>query len=207
MPPPKFIFVRHGEAEHNVAFHEVGNAAFTDPKYKDARLTEEGHKQARATGEALQNLKILDLWCSPLTRCIQTAEEIFEANDITNLVLHDSLLERQCFSQPCNERRSRGELRKEFPMFKRDYLSEMTAYFFKPEPPFAIHQRMMAFALWLAHHYKDAPPDSHLVLVSHGHAIGYLTGKTLKNAEYVVMSLDELTSIRKDEPTGSETLD
>jgi broad specificity phosphatase PhoE len=79
MPPPKFIFVRHGEAQHNVDFHVKGQAAFTDPANKDAPLTAEGIQQAKATANALETIPlILGIWSSPLTRAIQTAEEIFK---------------------------------------------------------------------------------------------------------------------------------
>lgn len=39
---PKIIVVRHGQAEHNVAFDAIGDAAYEDPLYRDSRLTHTG---------------------------------------------------------------------------------------------------------------------------------------------------------------------
>ncbi len=192
MPAPKFIFVRHGEAEHNVAFHEVGDSAFTDPKYKDARLTEKGIQQARATGVALQNLKILDIWSSPLTRCIQTAEEIFEENNVQELWLHDSLLERLGGGHICNDRLACHELKKEFPTWKWEFLPELPPLWISRENYTSLQRRMLSFILLLAHMYGDVSADSHVLIVSHADALGALTQKPFKNAEYVVMTLDEI---------------
>jgi hypothetical protein len=39
---PKIIVVRHGQAEHNVAFDSIGSKAYEDPRYRDSRLTRLG---------------------------------------------------------------------------------------------------------------------------------------------------------------------
>ena len=91
---PRFIFLRHGEAEHNVAFHKEGASVFKEEAYRDAKLTAKGIEQAIEAAKALSSLKIEAIWSSPLTRCIQTAEEVFEEVDCDELYLHDNLLER-----------------------------------------------------------------------------------------------------------------
>jgi probable phosphoglycerate mutase len=200
MPVPKFIFVRHGEAKHNVAFHEVGEAAFSDPANKDAPLTEQGMAQARATGAALHNLKILDIWSSPLTRCIQTAEEIFEENNIQELWLHDSLLERLGGGHICNDRLSTHELKKEHPMWKREFLPELPPLWIDRENHTSLQRRMLSFILLLAHMYSDVSPDSHVVIVSHADALGALTHRPFKNAEHVILTLEEILATDSAKP-------
>jgi broad specificity phosphatase PhoE len=44
---PQIIVVRHGQAEHNVAFEAVGEAAYLDAQYRDSKLTQLGAKPAR----------------------------------------------------------------------------------------------------------------------------------------------------------------
>jgi broad specificity phosphatase PhoE len=192
MPPPKFIFVRHGEAQHNVAFHEKGQAAFTDPAYKDAPLTQKGHEQARATGKALREFQILDIWSSPLKRAIQTGEEIYEEINCAELWLHDSLLEKQGNGYVCNERKYTMDIKKEFPIWKRDFLPEMQPIWFDAETETSLHRRMLSFVLLLAHLYKDVAAGSHVVIVGHGTALGSLLRWQFKNAEFAVLTLEEI---------------
>jgi broad specificity phosphatase PhoE len=107
----KFIFLRHGEAQHNVDFHKVGEAAFTDPKNKDAPLTEVGKQQAQDVAKKLSAYLLLDIWSSPLTRCVETSLELFEELNVGELYLHDSLLERLGGGHVCNDRKSKIELK------------------------------------------------------------------------------------------------
>ena len=39
---PDIIVVRHGQAEHNVAFDAVGDTAYEDARYRDSKLTHAG---------------------------------------------------------------------------------------------------------------------------------------------------------------------
>ena len=189
---PKFIFVRHGEAEHNVAFHEKKDEnVFSDPKYKDAKLTAKGIEQAQKTGVALSELPILDIWCSPLTRCIQTAEEIFEEASVQNIYLHDSLLEWLGANHLCNERLTKTELKKTT-FWNMTYLPETPPTWIEKETYSSLYQRMFSFLKFLAEVYKDIPDTQHVVIVSHLNSILALTKKDLKNAEYVILSLDDI---------------
>lgn len=199
MPIPKFIFVRHGEAEHNVAFHQVGESAFTDPKHKDAPLTEEGIKQARKTGEVLSEAgyKILDLWSSPLTRCIQTSLEIYEEVNLSELVLHDSLLERQGGGHICNDRKSTADLKKEYAFWNTLFLPTLPSLWIERENETSLQRRMLSFVLLLSDIYKNVAEDSYVLVVGHCDAIFSLTKKSLKNAEYVILSLDEILGASK----------
>lgn len=63
----KFIFVRHGESEANLA-NRIGKI--------DTRLTEKGREQARETGRMLNGKNIKTIVCSDYLRAQQTAEII-----------------------------------------------------------------------------------------------------------------------------------
>lgn len=192
MPVPKFIFVRHGEATHNVAFHKDGEKVFSDPQYKDASLTPTGIEQAIQTGKALANLRILDAWSSPLTRCIQTAQEIYEEANMQSMYLHDSLMECQGGGQACNERKRASEIKKEFSFWNTDFLPEFPPLWLERENATSLNRRMLAFILLLSELYKNASEDSHVLIVSHSIAMTYLTHKAVKNGEYIIMSLQEI---------------
>lgn len=193
MPVPKFIFVRHGEAEHNVAAHgPEGDAAYTNEAYKDAPLTKEGVTQAKATGLALAEYNIIDIWSSPLTRCIQTSEEIFEETSAQDLYLHDGLLEVLGGGHLCNDRKTRKELKKTYPLCKVENLPDYPPMWALREDAYSVTNRMMSMCLLLAEIYKNSPENSYIVLTSHWGAIRALTGTPLKNAKYVIKSLEEL---------------
>lgn len=193
---PKFIFVRHGEAEHNVAFHEQGESAFSDEKYADARLTEKGKEQAQNAGMELSSLKILDLWSSPLTRCIETSVELFEELNIYQMYLHDNLLERQGGDHICNKRKNKSEIKENLFLFDTAFLPETPPVWIERENQTSLHHRMFMFLLNLSEIYKKYSEDYHIVIVGHADALSSITQKYLKNGEYVIMSMDELRALK-----------
>ena len=192
---PKFILVRHGEAEHNVAYHVEGESAFSNPKVKDAPLTEKGKEQSRQTGTRLADKNIIDIWCSPLTRTIQTAEELFEETSARNMYLHDSLLETLGGNHICNERKPKYEIKKSYKLWNMSFMPEMPAYWVEQEPVVSVRQRMKMFILWAMEMYKDLPSSSYILLVSHRNAIWSLTGKELENAEYLILDEGDISAL------------
>lgn len=193
--PPKFIFLRHGEATHNVAFHKEGPSIFKNELYKDAPLTEKGILQAKTTGKALSGFKIEAIWCSPLTRCIQTAEEVFEEINCNQLYLHDNLLERQGNGQLINERKGKHRLRESFSLWKMDFLSDLPASWIESENNYALRQRMFMLIMLLTDIYKDEDESTHILLVGHSDAMNSLLGYSLKYAEYKIYTLDEILNL------------
>jgi broad specificity phosphatase PhoE len=191
--PPKFLFVRHGEATHNAAFNVAKDqSVFLDKQFEDAPLTEEGVKQAQTTGKALFTYTLLDIWCSPLTRAIQTAEEIFEEANCGQLYLHDTLLERLGGGHICNQRKDKSVLKKHHGFWNLSFLPEFPPLWIERESTSAVCTRMLMLVLYLAELYKNAPESSHVVIVAHCDAIWCLTGKSLKNAEFIVLTLEEI---------------
>jgi broad specificity phosphatase PhoE len=192
---PKFIFLRHGEALHNLDFHTRGSIAFTDEANRDAPLSLTGVKQAQKAADALSSLNIISIWSSPLTRCIQTAEEVFEEVNVqgSELYLYDNLLERLGNGHMINERKEKQVLKEKFPLWKRDYLPDKPCHWISHENDYALRQRMYMIVMLLADIYKEHTEEEHILIVGHSDAIATLTGRSLKNAEYAIFTLKELT--------------
>ncbi len=191
---PKFIFLRHGEALHNLDFHARGSVAFTDETNRDAPLSLTGVKQAQKAAEALSSFKIIAIWSSPLTRCLQTAEEVFEEADIQSneLHVHDNLLERLGNGHVINERKEKSELKRTFPIWNMKNLPDAPPRWEAYETDYALRQRMYMFIRLLENLYEDCKQDEHVLIVGHSDAIASLTGRSLKNAEYAIFTLAEL---------------
>ena len=70
-------FIRHGESESNATPGLAAGVNF------DAPLTTLGHQQAKSLGERFKNEKVVfdNVFCSTLTRAIQTTENIFMGMD------------------------------------------------------------------------------------------------------------------------------
>jgi broad specificity phosphatase PhoE len=109
------ICIRHGKAFHNVLSDKIGEKAFSLKESFDAPLVEEGILQAKELGENSKQLKKIDIvFVSPLTRTLQTAENIFEKNKIVRIVALDKMKEFPQGIEICNKGRSRIELKEKF---------------------------------------------------------------------------------------------
>lgn len=204
--PPKFIFVRHGEATHNVAFNVAKDqSVFTNKEFEDAPLTAKGIQQAKEAGEALSKYSIADIWCSPLTRAIQTAEEIFEEVNCGQLYLSDTLLERLGGGHVCNYRKNKRDLKKAHSIWNTSFLPEFPPLWIERESTLAVRTRMLMLILYLAELYKNVPETSHILIVGHSDAIWCLTGKSLKNAEHIVLTLEEILNPKYTNDSASDT--
>lgn len=190
--PPKFIFLRHAEAEHNAAFRRDGPSVFENAAYRDPALTPLGIEQAIKVAKDLAELDILAIWSSPLTRCIQTSEEVFEEVNAAELILHDNIVERLGGNHVCNERKSKTLLRELHSIWKMEYLPELPAYWKERENSYAVHQLMFMFVMLLADIYRDYSEEKHVLIVSHNDAISTLIGRDMRNAEFVVLRLSDI---------------
>lgn len=111
MNPTYITFVRHGQATHNTDFEIFGESAYFDKKNTDAQLTELGRNQALAIN--LNNTYDI-IYCSPLSRCIDTLLLSMPTSVSANVLLDDRLMEPQgdCL---CNRRKEREEILKNLP--------------------------------------------------------------------------------------------
>jgi broad specificity phosphatase PhoE len=186
--PPLFFFVRHGQAEHNTAAERMGDAAYEDFHYRDARLTELGHFQAETAGKTIapfQNRRIVHIYCSPLTRCIQTAEGILKGGiKASSYILHDMLLERLLKNHICNARKSPVEIHSEFPLWDTSYLPLFPPLFSTSSETYdSTALRMNAFFEYLQKKYKDT--HTLVIIVSHHDSLETLLHLKLANGEVV----------------------
>ena len=109
------ICIRHGKAFHNVLSDKIGEKAFSLKESFDAPLVEEGILQAKELGKNSKQLKKIDIvFVSPLTRTLQTAENIFKKNKIVRIVALDKIKEFPQGIEFCNKRRNRIELKEKF---------------------------------------------------------------------------------------------
>ena len=187
--PPLIIIVRHGEAEHNIAAREKGDDAYLDPAWKDARLSKLGHEQAESAGIAISEQvsdKITAIWCSPLTRCIQTAEHIARHVEAASFFVHDNLLERLGGGHVCNERRSRDEIVAEYPDINVTLLPDTPPTWSIREPLPSVRSRITSLCDHLQKSYRNVEVPI-IMIVSHHDAIKELVGVSLGNAKFVVV--------------------
>jgi broad specificity phosphatase PhoE len=70
----KLFIVRHAETTANVGRVILGGK-------EHGELSERGKRQAAGLAKRLSKEKITEIWCSPLTRARQTAEEIAKARE------------------------------------------------------------------------------------------------------------------------------
>lgn len=185
--PPTYIFIRHGEALHNVANRLHGPIAYTFKENEDAPLTPEGHLQTTETGQSIAE-KIgsvgVDLYSSPLTRCIQTAENVAKSLNVKNRFLDDLLIERLGGGHVCNNRRSFNELTANYPLWNTEYVFDPPAMLLEREDMEVVRERMGRFWNSIQEIYSNS--DSVIVIVSHQESLTALWGRNFKNAEYMV---------------------
>jgi broad specificity phosphatase PhoE len=185
---PIFLFVRHGQAYHNTAAETMGDAAYEDNRYRDARLTELGHHQALEAGKSIaqiQNRRKVHMYSSPLTRCIQTAEGILNGGvKASSFILHDMLLERLLKNHVCNARKPPIEIHAEFPLWDTSYLPLFPPFFSEQSEPYnSCVFRMTAFFEFLKKKYENT--NTVVVIVSHHDSIESLLHLKLANAQVV----------------------
>ena len=115
--------IRHGTAEHNVLFHEVGEKAYM--MVTDSSLTEKGVQESTMLGEQwLEKNNIELILVSPLTRTIQTAKNIFKNTNV-KMLSFDELKEFPASYENINHRKDKKELvLKHHPIVNFKYLTE-----------------------------------------------------------------------------------
>ena len=107
--------IRHGLALHNVLGQEIGSKAYFLEKCFDAPLVDKGILQAKELGKKWDNLdKIQKVFVSPLTRTLQTTENIFKDKIGLKIIALDGIKEFPQGMETCNKRRERKELEVNF---------------------------------------------------------------------------------------------
>ena len=100
--------IRHGTAEHNVLFKEVGAKAYM--MLRDSSLTELGQSESKLLGQQwIEKNNIELVIVSPLTRTLQTATNIFKDVNVKMISL-DQVKEYPASYENINHRKDRSEL-------------------------------------------------------------------------------------------------
>ena len=195
--PLKFILIRHAEATHNVAFNESNKdpSVFYKQEHKDAKLTEKGKTQANNLAKELAEKfpSISAIWSSSLQRSIQTADEIFEETNATEYYIHDNLIERQTPGYYFNYRTEKSKLKEQYGHINMEFIPELSALWTIQENEYALRSRMYMIIMLLLDLYKNI--NKTIIIVGHADAIYTLTGKNLKNAEYIEMTEEEIRQL------------
>jgi broad specificity phosphatase PhoE len=154
----QITFIRHGKSTHNVDYHERGEIVFMDPKHEDANLTDLGIEQSKELGRTIDTFDLVV--CSPLSRTLQTALNVF--GEIPIIVL-DELMEYPLGSHTPNKRKKKTELIKLYPScFNFDNIFENPPDFNKPEECQDLKLRIQAFNDWLMKR-----PETKIAVVGH----------------------------------------
>lgn len=187
--PPIFVFLRHGEANHNIANRIHGPIAYTFKENEDAPLSEEGHRQTKEAGVQLHEIfgdRLVDIYCSPLTRCIQTAENASAGLFISSKVLDDLLIERLGGGHVCNHRKSFHDIHELFSEWNTEHIQDPPPILLEREPLSNVEGRMRQMWNWLQEVYKTS--DRGVLVVSHQESLTALWGRNFKNAEFLVVN-------------------
>ena len=112
------ILLRHGQSEFNVVFDRTRE----DPGVRDAPITLEGERQARAAAQQLAGEKLDLLIVSPYTRALRTADVIRRANGL-EVRVEPLVRERAAFS--CDIGTPASSLAIRWPEFDFSHIDEM----------------------------------------------------------------------------------
>ena len=107
--------IRHGLAYHNVKAFEMGSQAYVLDECFDAPLVDKGLQQAKDLGEQWEALSLIQkVFVSPLTRTLETCQEIFKMHPDVKIIALDVIKEFPQGLQICNKRRDKKDLQEKF---------------------------------------------------------------------------------------------
>lgn len=166
--------IRHGQSTFNALF----DATRVDPLHFDARLSDLGEAQARATAARVRETAYDLVVTSPLTRALQTTFGAFGEHPAGPPIIVEAL-HREVLANSCDVGRAPHLLREEFPRVAFDHLEEVwwhregtaDARGIHVEPDETLQARVAAFRGWLA-----ARPEKTIAVVGHGTFFFHLTG-------------------------------
>ncbi len=167
------FLLRHGQSEFNLHFTTTRR----DPGIVDPRLTDEGHAQARAAGEALRGQGIRRIITSPYTRALETAVGVNAALG-AEILINPIVRERYAFK--CDIGTPRTELVRDWPHIDFSHIDEVWwPDINEPEPQVEaraalFRAEMAALGGWAAE----------TLVVSHWGFLLALTGETMANGSW-----------------------
>jgi len=170
------IFVRHGQSAWNVVY---ARTRIDDPNFPDAKLTDEGRRQAAEAAGHLQGRGLRRLLASPYSRALETAHII--ADRLGGLPIGVEPLVREHGRFQCDVGSRRTLLSERWPALDFAHLEEEWWPAGLDESDANLADRSRSFRARMA-----AEPDwSEVAVVSHWGFIRHLTGFELRNCGLV----------------------
>jgi len=161
--------IRHGHALHNELFQNIGVQAFRLPEVIDSPLTDTGIKQAQDLGGDWLNKTDIELvLVSPLSRCLETAINVFDHT--TPIICQEFLREFPIGEDTCNMRSDTNFLRDKYPVidFKDINLLTDSLWTEEREPIEGLDKRVQQMI-----EYIKRRPEKKIAIVSHASFIGH----------------------------------
>eukprot|EP00123_Amoebidium_parasiticum_P022871 comp9709_c1_seq1/m.4686 comp9709_c1_seq1/g.4686 ORF comp9709_c1_seq1/g.4686 comp9709_c1_seq1/m.4686 type:complete len:219 (-) comp9709_c1_seq1:298-954(-) len=176
MPHARTMFtLRHGERA------DLAQPGWeeTAPRPWDPPLTETGKEQARKTGAFLSGQGITHIFCSPFTRCLETAAGVASVLNVPIVVeegLTEFLAPNWFRGQP--DYLALGDMRKLAPTLDSNYTSIVKPRY--PESPDQMIERYLHVGRQLMEIGCDGTevaglPVGNILLVTHGYAIQFVS--------------------------------
>ncbi len=186
---PTLLFLRHGQADHNVGAERDGPSAYTNTVYTDPHLTEKGQLQVKAAAQELKRrigTSRMYVYSSPLIRTIETADIVCSIlkDNVVDRILHDSLIEHLHLDHCCNWRKRGSELQKDYRHWDTRLLSEVPPSRTQGESDESVKCRLESFLALVKRLHTE--PNSIILLVSHHDTLKFHLQKKLENAEFQV---------------------
>ena len=193
------LLIRHGQSTNNALANQGGNA-YTTGRLPDPELTELGHRQAHALADWIPGVdpRPTHIYCSPMSRTLQTAAPMADALDLpigVKSMLHERPGPVQITSDGprAHPGSSRSVLAAHSPRAVLDPdITEDGWYHDDIETPAHAVERANRIASWLISAHAD---DDVVAWVGHG-AIGALTLETIIAPQRAAQLADY--------PTGTE---
>ena len=164
--------IRHGTALHNVNFPKMGRQAYTE--FRDTPLVDYGHIESLQFGSKWKDLDKMELVVvSPLTRTIQTAQNIFVTSPNIPIIAVDYLKEHPQSEELCNNRQAVSFLKEKYPFIDFSNITENNDGMFQAKKRADnielkyLHERIENFKKWIL-----GRPEKIIAIVGHSSFFG-----------------------------------
>ena len=173
-------FIRHAEAEHNVAYNIYGESAYESPNFRDADITLNGISQAERLAISMDFIPFEVVFTSPLVRTLHTSSILFKQHCIP-IITCEEIRERYD-RHPVNNRHDVAQLKDLYPFDFSEIISNEDVLYNTPDD---LHIRAKAFIKYIL-----ARPEKYIAVVSHETFLREVLAQfripdySLKNCEY-----------------------
>ena len=169
----KLYLIRHGISQHNILFKNFGTKIFYDKRYYDTKLTGQGIEQSLHLGNTWKDKHFIDcVFCSSLTRTLETANNIFKDNLDIPIYALDILKEFPQGLHTCNKRSNIDQLKKEFPRINFSLIQDNEDIMWddtKEEPLEKLNDRIFDFKEFIKNR-----PEKNIAMIGHNSFIGQM---------------------------------